>query len=86
MSLILKPVVVEENKKYTKIMAEIYRKDPEHFDEELEKVMSKIIIEKEARLFFAEHIRNFNSELTKDKLLRLYKNVPDTEENRHFMT
>lgn len=41
--------------------------------------MSQLIKEKEARLFFAEHIRNFNAELTMDKLLRLYKNVEDTE-------
>ena len=48
--------------------------------------MGKIIREKEARLFFAEHIRNFNSEMTKDKLFRLYKNVEDSEENRILMT
>ena len=48
--------------------------------------MPEIIKEKEARLLFAEHIRNFNSEMTKDKLLRLYKNVEDSEGNRVLMT
>lgn len=48
--------------------------------------MAAVIQEKEARLFFAEHIRNFNSDMTKDKLIRLYSCIEDTASNRAFMT
>lgn len=68
------------------MLTSIYRKKPEKFEEELESNMPEVIKEKEARLFFAEHIRNFNPQMTRDKLLRLYRVVEDSEENRRLMT
>jgi hypothetical protein len=63
-------------------MSDLYRKDPEKFDEYLYKFLPKIIEEDEARIFFAEHIRIFNPELTKDRILRLYVCLEDNNKNK----
>lgn len=42
-SRVIKPVVVPNKQKYTKMLTSIYRKDPERFDAELERAMSEVI-------------------------------------------
>ena len=43
-------------------------------------------MESESKLFFAEYVKLTHCDLTKDRLLRLYKNIPNTLDNRKFMT
>ena len=35
-------------------------------------------MESESKLFFAEYVKLTHCDLTKDRLLRLYKNIPNT--------
>jgi hypothetical protein len=68
-----------DKRKQTQILSELFRREPEKFDEALEESVLKVIQENEARIFFADHIRIHNPDLTRDRLLRLYRRIDDTD-------